>query len=62
MTRSHPQTVRWFLSKRVVAFPASYPKPIDRTTRCQSVAAAGTLLGQEPFGKIETLLKLSDSG
>ncbi len=41
MTRSHSQTVRWFLSKRVVAFPASYPKPIDRTIRCQSVVAAG---------------------
>ena len=58
MTRSHPQTVRWFLSKLVVASPASYPKPIDRTIRCQSVVAAGALLGQEPFGKIETLLEL----
>ncbi len=58
MTRSHSQTVRWFPSKRVVALPASYPKPIDRTIRCQSVVATGAFLGQEPFGKIETLLEL----
>ncbi len=33
---------------------------MGRTTRCQSVVAAGPLLGQETFRKIETLLELRD--